>query len=331
MYYEIFDSVVRCNRTLPELTEALPNALTNQRLEVWFGAPGSMPATIPEIRLQSWLDDTDRVTQGQSGDVTLIRVLGLADFLVRPAASSIECRPCLEAPSFSVRHFLLNQVLPRMISVRDPLVIHASAVATGYGAIAFIGPAGCGKSTLAASFTLSGAGLLIADDSVLVRLEEPFPCLVGAYTHSRLRADSFGALGFDAQSIHGDIPAGGKHILDFASGQRAPTIPVAIRGLFLLHQAPPDQQTIEVMRLTGSAAVIALIKNSFLLESSDHGLLRRQFETATALIRTGCPCYALTYPRRFADLPLVRDRIRAVLGDQTIGGEKRSSRTVGPG
>jgi hypothetical protein len=314
LYYEIFDWSIRCNRALPELTQAVPNASTNQRLDVWFRTPGSVPATLPGIRLQPWLDDTDRVTQGQSGEITLIRVRGLADFLVRPAASSIECRPCPEAPSFSVRHFLLNQVLPRMISVRDPLVIHASAVATDRGALALIGPAGCGKSTLAASFVLSGAATLIADDSILVRLAGSSPCLVGAYTRSRLRPDSFGALGFDAQSIHGDRPAGGKHVLEFAPDQHAPSTPMAIRGLFLLHQAPSDQQSIEVRHLTGTAAVIALIKNSFLLAPGDHDLLRRQFEVATALIRTGCPCYALTYPRRFSDLPHVRDRILTVLG-----------------
>jgi len=315
LYFGIFDSIIRCNRALPELAQAPPDSSPSQPLNIWFRTPRLLLAATPGIRLQAWLDGTDRVVQGQHGDATLIRVRGLADFLVRPVACSVECQLCPQAPVSSVRHFLLNQVLPRMISVRDPLVIHASAVATEHGALALIGPAGCGKSTLAASFVLSGAATLIADDSILVRLAGSSPCLVGAYTRSRLRPDSFGALGFDAQSIHGDRPAGGKHVLEFAPGQRVPSAPMAIRGLFLLHQAPSDQQSIEVRHLTGTAAVIALIKNSFLLAPSDHDLLRRQFEAATALIRTGCPCYALTYPKRFSDLPHVRDRIRAVLGD----------------
>ncbi|HYN77927.1 MAG TPA: hypothetical protein VES73_09050 [Lamprocystis sp. (in: g-proteobacteria)] len=282
-------------------------------LEVKFEASKIVPTAFNNIDMHPWLKDTDRVVQGRLSDAILIRVRGLADFVVRPAATSVHCYFSADTDPVAVRHFLLNQVLPRLVSIRDPLVIHAGAVAARLGAIALIGPAGFGKSTLSSSFTVSGAGKLIADDGVLLRLEGQTPYLIGAYTRSRLRPDSLSALGLGTEFLPRN-PVGGKHVLMSAPEQRASAVPMALRGLFLLTPAQPGRHAIEISPLTGSAAVIALIGNSFLLDSSDRSLVQRQFEAATALVRSGCPFYSLAYPRCFADLPEVQARILAALG-----------------
>lgn len=309
-----FDSIIRCDRVLPELSLVPTDVPASALLKVRFDASRVVPMDLPNVAFRPWLADADRVVQGRHGDSILIRVRELADFEVQPGTATVRCCPHPQAHPASVRHFLLNQILPRLVSVRDPLVIHASAVAAGVGAIGLIGPAGCGKSTLSASFASSGEGALISDDGVLMRLAGRSACLVGAYARSRLRPDSFDALGLDEHHFPSDSPVGGKHVLKVSSDRPVAAVPTPIRGLFLLTAPAPDQRDVRVMALTGAAAVIALIENSFLLEPNDRSQLRNQFEAATALIRTGCPFYSLTYPRRFADLPQVRSRILSTLG-----------------
>lgn len=316
-YYGIFDSIIRCNTPLVELPArrgpALDGpALDGKALDVRFQTPRAVSAIPAEVQLTPWLDDTGLVTQGRLGDAILIRVRGLADFVVRPVSDLVVCRPYPQAHPCAVRHFLLNQILPRLVSVRDPLVMHASAVVTEPGAIALIGPSGAGKSTLAASFAVNGAGTLISDDGILMRLDGLSPRLLGAYACSRLRWDSLVALGLTAQPT-ADQPPWVKHVLDAAPDQGTTTAPAPLRAFFLLAPAPSDERDITLAPLTGVAAVVALIANAFLLDPSDRNLIRNQFEAAATMIRTGCPGYSLTYPRRFADLPRVRTRILAAL------------------
>ena len=313
-YFGIFDSIIRCNAPLLELPARLGPALDGKALDVRFQAPLTWSAIPAEVQLTPWLDETGFVTQGRLGAAILIRVRELADFVVHAVSDLVVCHPYPQAPAHAVRHFLLNQILPRLISVREPLVMHASAVVTEHGAIALIGPSGAGKSTLAASFAANGAGTLISDDGILVRLDGRSPRLLGAYACSRLRFDSVAALGLTPQPSAGQ-PPWAKYVLDAAPDQGSATAPAPIRAFFLLIPAPPEQREITLAPLTGVAAVVALIANAFLLDPSDRNLIRNQFEAAAAMIQTGCPGYSLTYPRRFADLPRVRTRILAALGN----------------
>jgi hypothetical protein len=64
-------------------------------------------------------------------------------------------------------HLLLHQVLPLAVSRTGRLVLHACAVETPAGAIAFLGESGAGKSTMAAALCARGFPL-VADDALVV-------------------------------------------------------------------------------------------------------------------------------------------------------------------
>ncbi len=64
----------------------------------------------------------------------------------------------------SFRHLFLDQILPLVVSTKNRLVLHASAVADQQGAFIFLGATGNGKSSLAAEL-LSNCEL-ISDDFV---------------------------------------------------------------------------------------------------------------------------------------------------------------------
>ena len=96
----------------------------------------------------------------------LLGFAGGVDFVVT-SDGRIETYARPGTPMHTVRHLLIDQVLPQWLSHTGRLVLHASAVQAPYGAVAFLGRTGTGKSTLAASFAASGSPLL-ADDAVVV-------------------------------------------------------------------------------------------------------------------------------------------------------------------
>jgi hypothetical protein len=63
--------------------------------------------------------------------------------------------------------YLIGPVLGFIARSRGVLCLHASAVTLGGGAVAFVGPAGAGKSTLAAAFATAGVPVLTDDIAAL--------------------------------------------------------------------------------------------------------------------------------------------------------------------
>jgi hypothetical protein len=90
----------------------------------------------------------------------------LGRYIVSPDGSVVVCRasPVLE----DVQRMLIGQVLPLVAALRGLDILHASAVAIDGGAVAFTGPPGAGKSTLAVNLALRGA-MLLADDVIALR------------------------------------------------------------------------------------------------------------------------------------------------------------------
>lgn len=86
----------------------------------------------------------------------LLRFPGLVDFLVAEGGSEVRCHPRPDTPPSTIRHLFLDQVVPLVLSRQGKLVVHASAVLTPSGVVAFLGHSGWGKSTLAASFAQAG-------------------------------------------------------------------------------------------------------------------------------------------------------------------------------
>ena len=71
-----------------------------------------------------------------------------------------------------VAHLLVDHVLPRVVSLRGDLMLHAAgAVGPSGGAHLVLGPAGAGKSTIVTSLTTHGWSLL-DDDSIRVTRAE---------------------------------------------------------------------------------------------------------------------------------------------------------------
>ena len=102
----------------------------------------------------------------------------------RPGAADADLRP-----------YLLGTVMAALCHQRALLPLHAAAVLTREGAVAFAGPSGAGKSTLAAHFDGRG-GRVLADDLLAVDTgPDGGPRALPGVARIRLRSDEAGASG----------------------------------------------------------------------------------------------------------------------------------------
>jgi hypothetical protein len=166
-----------------------------------------------------------------------------------------------------------------MLSLTGQMVLHAAAVRTNTGAVAFLGAAGAGKSTLSASFC-QGGWELIADDCVLLEDTDGRLDAVPSYPGIRLWAESLGAL------FQGLVET--QAMAHYSSKRRvgvgtAPlgysTVPAPVRRLYVLGRdaaGPGEPPRIE--RLRRSEACIELVKHCYHLDIHDPEALRSAFE-----------------------------------------------------
>lgn len=204
----------------------------------------------------------------------------------------------------SMRHVLLDQVLPRALAQRGHLVLHGSAVRTPQQQVLVIlGDSGMGKSTLASAFACSGADVL-SDDGVLLDFSEPRVRAVPGYPGLRLWPDSLGALFAER--------AGQSTPMSHYNDKRRLSQPASAHGrldvdAILLLQGPRGDR-IAIEALTPQAACLALTRNSFQLDLGDHANIERLFAQAARASRA-MTVLSLAYPRDYTRLPDVIDCI----------------------
>ena len=244
----------------------------------------------------------------------LLRFHGRADYAIDLARRSIAGWRRRPATLTTLRHLLIDQVMPLILS-RDRLVLHASAVATPSGAAAFVGFTGSGKSTIAASLAACGFPLLTDDCLVIERSRRGFVARP-FYPGVRLCHDSVRAVG---ASLRASLPVASytrKRRLD-ASQLPCEAEVLPLRHIFVLERpANHDaRRTMAIARLRGADALVALLECTFQLDIDDTAAVRRTFDRQSHLVK-GVPVHRLTYPWRLRHLAETRDQIARLLRAQ---------------
>ncbi|MCB9103889.1 MAG: hypothetical protein H6633_06545 [Anaerolineales bacterium] len=240
----------------------------------------------------------------------MLRFAGLADFYVAPDEQAIRCYPAAGIRLETIRHLLLDQVMPLVLSHQGKLVLHASAVQTPVGAIAFVGQTGRGKSTLAAAFAAQGFPLL-TDDCLLLNGSGGQLWGLPAYSGVRLWADSIRVL-FEHEPIYTDVTHYSAKKRLPADNNRLPyhTQPVPIHRLYFL--IPPEESAqsseVSVTPLSAREAFMALVSYAFKLDITDHARLKAEFSMFSQFVTLPL-FYHLVFPRDFSRLPVVQDAI----------------------
>lgn len=199
-------------------------------------------------------------------------------FLLSADAARVDVYPAPTTPAFTLRHLLLNQVVPLVLSRRSRLVLHASAVSWQQRVLAFVGRSGLGKSTIAAACAAHGARV-VADDCLVLRRAGDL-WLAWPYEASlRLWPDAVTMLGWPTTA--------GTPVAHFTEKQRvslgpttAPGETAALPLAILFDMEPHDVHA----RVSGREALKAVASNVFRFDVRDNRETRAQFEELSDLV-----------------------------------------------
>ena len=236
----------------------------------------------------------------------IIRFEGVADFGISAEGGCIWCSPEPDCGSEHVLHLFANQVLPLAYSMNDTLVLHASAVQWRGRVFAFAGASGQGKSTLAVRLAAAGCSL-VSDDSLVVTMSRGAHLASPIHGAVRLRADSVAQLRLP--NDWAQLPGGfhGKVRLAPSSCVQDRALPLA--AVFFLGTA---DEAVRLQPCSKAAAALALVRNSFLLESGEPAKTAAHFARAASAAEA-VRCHHLSYARNFASMRTVVDAVKAAM------------------
>ena len=244
----------------------------------------------------------------------LLRFPDLSDFEVSRDGRTAVAWPVPGVLPGTVEHLHLNQVLPLALSRQGQLVLHASAVAFDGIGVAFTGESGRGKSTLAASFATTGARFLTDDGLQLDWLDGQCQ-ITPSHPSVRLWEDSQEALISQAVDLAPAVEYTTKARLLASDAMAFCDQLQPLRRVYFLGEGVAPSLTIEAVR--PAEALVELVRNSFLLDIEEKELLAWHFDEMVRLAELPI-YYRLDYPRRYKDLPRVRETIiRHALEDKS--------------
>jgi hypothetical protein len=236
---------------------------------------------------------------------------GAARFTVSAPGDAIVCTPVAGTAPATLRHLLIDQVLPRVLFLRGAVVLHASALRAPDGrAVAFLGASGSGKSTLAASLLAAGWSLL-TDDALVIQSGRAGPSAVPTYPELRLWPDVAAWLGLDVRGARA-ADAGPKLRLRAAGlGDKRPfsTVPVPLARIYLVEAGREGATAPTVRAVPGGEGLTRAFEGEFRLAAVDRRSLQTSFDRIVSsgvlpLLRS------LSYPRGREALSALHAEIR---------------------
>jgi hypothetical protein len=242
----------------------------------------------------------------------VLRFPELAEFVITPSQRQVSCAAADEGVGMAtLRHLFLDQVVPHVLALDGSLVLHASAVATERGAVAFLGPSGFGKSSLAAGFAVEGFTLL-ADDFVLLAEGDSGFLATPSYPGLRLWPDSLSAFGDARTSVSpvSDETEKQRVMLSSKPDQFGATPLVAI---VVLGDEPTEDGPAFVLRaLSAREGLMAVFEHAFRIERLGRERQAAEFDRFARLMQS-TEVVHLEYRRDYEVLPAVRAEILRAL------------------
>jgi hypothetical protein len=265
--------------------------------------PELLPADVGEasevtIRVGTVVAPSSEPGFSSAGAAKVLNVPGVARYLVSDGRW-ITVDPVPGALSGDIRLFLLGSAFGALLLQRALLPLHANAIEMDGGAVAFMGPSGIGKSTLAAWFHDSGFPVL-ADDVCVVRAgtnqrSEVLPGL----PRLRLHKDALAASGRRADRYQRSFPSR-EDLEKFdvpIPASATSSVPRELRAIYLVQN---DEQ-FSIARLCGIEAMDALFANTYRGQLLAEGGMTRSHFLSCCTVLKHTPIYSLRRARGFAD------------------------------
>jgi hypothetical protein len=240
----------------------------------------------------------------------------VADFEVPKSRTAILVRLASRDAVAEMRNILLGSILSFYLELGNVPALHASAVAVGKQAIAFLADSRGGKTAIAAAFVSAGDPLLTDD---ILPLLTNGGAIRAAHGYPQLRM-------WPSEVHHFLGPE--PRLARVHPGSEKRRVPVGADGFgrFCAECPPldriflPERRTADdeddrtvITRLQESEALIELVRNSFVGPAMASLGLQPQRLATLGRITENVPMYRLVYPSGLRHLPRVRDSILAAL------------------
>ena len=244
------------------------------------------------------------------GDAFALSFPGTAEVWI-PAPGDVQVWQHPDASAESIRHVLLDHVMPRVLADAGALVLHGSAAVTLRGAcVVLLADSGSGKSTLASAIALAG-GELLTDDCFHLSRQGAQPVVIPTYSGLRLWPDSLQALfGADGARSEPMSHNSAKRRLSSPPGGRPSLVSAPVDAIFVLEPAS-DATGILATPLGPSSACMALVRNSFRLDLGSHTAAHAAL-AETARVIDSMPVLSLRYRRDYAMLPALIEQLEQI-------------------
>lgn len=206
-------------------------------------------------------------------------------YLVAPDGRRVLCAPPA-GPVWRWERLVLAQVLPLAAVLRGKDVLHASAVAINRRAVAFMGRAGAGKTTLAGRIVANGASL-VTDDVLAVDLAGNEVLVHRGGAVARIEPAELQAMSEHERRVLGPVRARGEkwHVTPPLA---PPRLPLALTYHLV---RPVEDDGIDIVAVHPYDPAL-LLGNAFLPYVTDPERLRRLLDVCAAVAAT-TPLYAI--------------------------------------
>ncbi len=196
----------------------------------------------------------------------LLRVDNVSRFYVRDG-NRITITPETGANEDDILIFLMGSAFGALLHQRNILVLHGSAIAVNGQSIAFCGPSGIGKSTLAAGFHQRCYPFL-ADDLCAISICDGRPAVIPGFPRLKLWVDTLKKLDTSKDQLKSvrwgvDLK---KYFLPVDSCQHTPA---PLQAVFILGST--NKETMTITPLPGNKKIDPLIENTYRMRFL-HGL-----------------------------------------------------------
>ena len=274
--HRVFGGVLRAPWEFPELRAAPAEATPDWTLEVADDAP---PADGVVALGDEAVNPVARVTLARHARGLRLAFSDTGTFDVVDGGHMLRWHPAPHADVSAARADVVGRVLATALHLEGGLALHASAVAIGGRAFAFVAPKRHGKSTLALALVRAGARLLTDDVLPLVPGMPTWQARPGV--HAMLVAEDSG------RALDADGPArGGKRLFAGLPDDSIQATAVPLGGVYVLHPlvAAADGPAVRRSRLSDIVAPLALTAHARLgaLLGAEAGDVLRRAAAVTA-------------------------------------------------
>jgi hypothetical protein len=304
--YRIFDLCMTSNLELPEL-EPSNSCVPDIDFLLCTEEPALSRGDPSWLRHWRLPDGGMFCSCGVSESGYVLRFYDMLDFHVSTENCRIRCAPTENIPASTVRHLLVDQVVPRLLGHRGNLVVHGSAVVIDGQAVAFVGESGMGKSTLAAYLHQQGHEILTDDCFSLKEDISTGISLIPNYPGVRLFGDSSAEV-LDNPSRYEVAHYTSKKRILLENAESQAHLPLS--ALFFLSSTEDDNsQNVVISPVPGIQRIMKLVQCSFGLYGESSEELRTHFLKQGHVAKSPLAFMHLQYPRRYDLLQTVHQRI----------------------